>query len=79
MTTLPPLSPVARNSPSWLNSTVEMMSATNMDEFERDSVCVCEDVMHIHMCKKKVCKMYYKNFYRVNFYQSLQVAKLEIS
>ena len=47
MTTLPPLSPVARNSPSWLNSTVEMMSATNMDdEFESDSVCVCEDVMH---------------------------------
>ena len=26
-TTLPPLSPVARNSPSWLNSTVEIMSA----------------------------------------------------
>lgn len=27
MTTLPPLSPVARNSPDWLNSTVEMTSA----------------------------------------------------
>lgn len=26
-TTLPPLSPVAKNSPSWLNSTVEIMSA----------------------------------------------------
>ena len=62
MTTLPPLSPVARNSPSWLNSTVEMMSATNMDEFERDSVCVCEDVMHIHMCKKKRAKCTIKTF-----------------
>ena len=28
MTTLPPLSPVARRSPSWLNSTHEMMSAS---------------------------------------------------
>ena len=28
MTTLPPLSPVARRSPSWLNSTQEMMSAS---------------------------------------------------
>ena len=27
MTILPPLSPVANNSPLWLNSTVEMMSA----------------------------------------------------
>ena len=68
MTTLPPLSPVARNSPSWLNSTVEMMSATtNTDEFESDSVCVCEDVMYIHMCKKNV---------RNVLLQSLQVAKL---
>ena len=30
MTTLPPLSPVASNSPSWLNSTQEMMSAVKM-------------------------------------------------
>ena len=29
MTTRPPLSPVARSSPEWLNSTVEMMSAAN--------------------------------------------------
>lgn len=29
MTTLPPLSPVARRSPSWLNSTHEIMSAKN--------------------------------------------------
>lgn len=29
ITTLPPLSPVARRSPEWLNSTVEMMSAVN--------------------------------------------------
>ena len=66
MTTLPPLSPVARNSPSWLNSTVEMMSATtNTDKFESDSACVCEDVMYIHMCKKNVRKMYYKIFYKV--------------
>ena len=27
MTTLPPLSPVAKRSPSWLNSTQDMMSA----------------------------------------------------
>lgn len=27
MTTLPPLSPVANNSPEWLNSTVEIISA----------------------------------------------------
>ena len=32
MTTLPPLSPVASNSPSWLNSTHEMMSAGEMNK-----------------------------------------------
>ena len=30
MTTLPPLSPVASRSPSWLNSTQEMMSAERL-------------------------------------------------
>ena len=51
MTTLPPLSPVARNSPSWLNSTVEMMSAACMNEYEDESVRACEDVIYI--CKIK--------------------------
>jgi len=32
MTTLPPLSPVARRSPSWLNSTQEIMSAVGETE-----------------------------------------------
>lgn len=31
MTTRPPLSPVASKSPSWLNSTHEMMSAAETD------------------------------------------------
>lgn len=31
MTTRPPLSPVAKNSPSWLNSTVEIMSAEDRE------------------------------------------------
>ncbi len=35
MTTLPPLSPVARSSPSWLNSTQEMISAATMLELNR--------------------------------------------
>ena len=65
MTTLPPLSPVARNSPSWLNSTVEMMSATtNTDKFESDSACVCEDVMYIHIAKKMCAKCTIKSFTR---------------
>ena len=36
MTILPPLSPVANNSPSWLNSTVEMMSAEKKERKERN-------------------------------------------
>lgn len=35
MTTLPPLSPVASNSPSWLNSTHEMMSAVDEQKLEQ--------------------------------------------
>lgn len=32
MTTLPPLSPVANNSPEWLNSTVEIISAVEQQK-----------------------------------------------
>lgn len=32
MTTLPPLSPVARRSPSWLNSTHDIISAEILNE-----------------------------------------------
>ena len=35
MTTRPPLSPVANSSPSWLNSTVEMMSAETDTQHDR--------------------------------------------
>lgn len=35
MTTRPPLSPVARRSPVWLNSTVEMTSAGRMEQFSK--------------------------------------------
>lgn len=50
MTTRPPLSPVARSSPEWLNSTVDMMSAVNKRWCNENIInCYCskEPVVHI--------------------------------
>ncbi len=46
MTTLPPLSPVANRSPSWLNSTQEMMSAVRPNKTKmprRNVITVARD------------------------------------
>ncbi len=59
-TTRPPLSPVAKNSPSWLNSTVDMMSAEwnkhehkwhdsqSHEQFMSDTYTVYIITRHVH-------------------------------
>lgn len=48
MTTRPPLSPVARSSPEWLNSTVDMMSAAN-----RKTQSGYHQVLCLHLPRKQ--------------------------